>query len=235
MYKIFVFIALFLIYSFLGWLMEVIVCFPDNKKFVNRGFLIGPICPIYGFGCLLIIIFLAKYKSDPVTLFCMSVIICSIMEYVTSYIMEKLFNTRWWDYSNRKFNLNGRICLSNLVAFGVLGLLMMYLLNPFFVNIVQKINPVLLKSIVSIFTILFLIDLGVSTKIISNINGVGSTIYKDSTEEISAKVKEALKNKGMFSRRVINAFPNLKIREDILKKRIEYKKRKSNKKKNVKE
>lgn len=235
MYKVFVFIMLFLIYSFLGWLMEVIVCFPDNKKFVNRGFLIGPVCPIYGFGCILIIIFLEKYKSDPVTLFCMSTIICSIIEYVTSYIMEKLFNTRWWDYSNRKFNLNGRICLSNLVAFGVLGLLMMYVLNPFFVSIVQKINPVLLKVLVSVLIILFLIDFGVSTKIISNINGVGTNLYKDSTEEISTKVKEILMNKGMFSRRVVNAFPNLKVRENMLKKRMEYKERKANRKKNVKE
>lgn len=220
MYKIFMYIALFLIYSFLGWLMEVIICFPDNKKFVNRGFLIGPVCPIYGFGCLLIVSLLSKYKGDPLTLFCMAVIICSILEYITSYIMEKLFKTRWWDYSDRRFNLNGRVCLANLVWFGVLGLLMIYIINPFLIETLYKINPVLLKCVVSILMILFIVDISISTKIIYNIRGVGTNILKDSTEEISTKVKEVLMGKGIFTRRYVNAFPNFKVKviEKIKKK-----------------
>lgn len=220
MYKVFIYIALFLIYAFLGWLMEVIICFPGNKKFVNRGYLIGPVCPIYGFGCLLIVSLLSKYKKDPVTLFCMAVIICSILEYFTSYLMEKIFKTRWWDYSNRKFNLNGRICLANLVWFGILGLLMVYFVHPFLINVLQEINPVLLKCVVSILLILFIIDFSVSTKIIYNIKGVGTNLLKDSTEEISTKVKEVLMGKGIFTRRYVSAFPNfrVKIREKIKKK-----------------
>lgn len=220
MYKVFIYIALFLIYAFLGWLMEEIICFPSYKKFVNRGYLIGPVCPIYGFGCLLIISLLSKYKSDPLTLFCMAVIICSVLEYFTSYIMEKLFKTRWWDYSDRKFNLNGRICLTNLALFGILGSLIVYFVHPFLLNVLHEINPVLLKSVVSILLILFIIDFSVSTKIIYNIKGIELNVLKDSTEEISTKVKEALMGKGIFTRRYANAFPNfkVKIKEKIKKK-----------------
>ena len=122
---------LFIIYSNLGWLMEVTLKSIELKKFINRGFLIGPICPIYGYGCLLIIILLKNFTSNIVLLFFSSVIICSILEYLTSYIMEKLFKARWWDYSRRKYNINGRICLNTMIPFGLLGCLMMYVVNPF--------------------------------------------------------------------------------------------------------
>ena len=82
---------LFLFYSFLGWVLEMVVCSIADKKVVNRGFLIGPYCPIYGSGCLLIISLLHKYQDDPFTLFIMAIIVCSLLEYFTSYIMEKLF------------------------------------------------------------------------------------------------------------------------------------------------
>ena len=212
MYKVFVSIMLFFIYSFLGWLMEVLVCFIEDKKLVNRGFLIGPVCPIYGVGSLLILTFLSKYKSDPVTLACMSMIICSVLEYLASYIMEKIFKTRWWDYSNRKFNLNGRVCLSNVFAFGILGLLIVLFVNPFFVNIIHLINPLLLKVLGSVLFVLFIIDLSVSTKVIYNIKGVSCSVVKDSTEEVSKKVKEVLATKDIFTRRVMSAFPDFIVK-----------------------
>ena len=100
---------LFIIYSFMGWLMEIIDNIIVKHKIVNRGFLLGPYCPIYGFGCLSLIFFLSNYKSDPIILFFMAIVICSILEYSTSYIMEKLFKLRWWYYIDKKFNINGRI------------------------------------------------------------------------------------------------------------------------------
>ena len=162
MYKTFILIALFLIYSFIGWIVEVSAFLIQDHKFVNRGFLIGPVVPIYGTGGILITILLTKYQSDPIVLFCMAVIVCSILEYLTSYIMEKIFKTRWWDYSNKKFNINGRICLSNLIVFGIMGLVMVYLINPFLINILNKIDPILLKCVVSILMVLFIIDFFVS-------------------------------------------------------------------------
>ena len=119
----------FIIYSFVGWIMETLFCFFVTKKMVNRGFLIGPICPIYGVGCMLLIFLLNKYINQPIALFALSIIVCSILEYFTSYIMEKLFKVRWWDYSDKKFNINGRICLETMVPFGILGTLIVYFMN----------------------------------------------------------------------------------------------------------
>ena len=121
-----IYFLLFLTYSCLGWIMEVIVTYPDTKKFVNRGFLIGPYCPIYGYCSIAMILLLNNVKSN-ILLFLLCIIVCSIGEYATSYIMEKMFHARWWDYSKHKFNLNGRICLSNCLAFGVLGFLLIKL------------------------------------------------------------------------------------------------------------
>lgn len=212
MYKTFILIALFLIYSFIGWIVEVSAFLIQDHKFVNRGFLIGPVVPIYGTGGILITILLTKYQSDPIVLFCMAVVVCSILEYLTSYIMEKIFKTRWWDYSNKKFNINGRICLSNLILFGIMGLVMVYLINPFLINILNKIDPILLKCVVSILMVLFVIDFFVSFSVTSKIKNVGKVVFKDSTEEINAKVKEILLSKGKLTRRVIKAFPNFDIR-----------------------
>ena len=97
--------VLFLIYSFIGWLMEISFTLYKDKTLVNRGFLMGPYCPIYGCGCILIILLLKRYLNDFIVLFIMSMVICSILEYLTSYIMEKLFKARWWDYSKKKFNI----------------------------------------------------------------------------------------------------------------------------------
>ena len=95
---------LFIIYAFLGWVMEVTAKLIQYKRFINRGFLVGPYCPIYGFGAVLITILLERYLYDPVILFVMAIVTCATLEYLTSWIMEKLFKARWWDYSNRKFN-----------------------------------------------------------------------------------------------------------------------------------
>lgn len=211
MHKIFIYISLFLIYSFIGWLTEVSAFLISDKKFVNRGFMVGPVVPIYGTGGMLITLFLTRYYNEPVTLFCMAVIVCSILEYFTSYLMEKLFKTRWWDYSNKKFNINGRICLNNLILFGIMGLIMIYLVNPFLINMLEKIDPLVLKIIISILLIVFLTDLFLSLSIISKIKNVGKTVLKDSTEEISAKVKEVLLSKGKLTRRFAKAFPNFRV------------------------
>ena len=127
---------LFIIYSFMGWIMEIIDNIIVKHKIVNRGFLLGPYCPIYGFGCLSLIFFLSNYKSDPIILFFMAIVICSILEYSTSYIMEKLFKLRWWDYTDKKFNINGRICAETMIPFGLLGTLVICIINPFFLFVI---------------------------------------------------------------------------------------------------
>ena len=201
--------SLFIIYSFIGWIMEVVWNLFTDKKLVNRGFLIGPYCPIYGVGCLLLILLLGKFKSDPVILFFMSIIVCSILEYSTSYIMEKLFKARWWDYSEYKLNLNGRICAATMIPFGILGVLVVYYLNPFVSGFVPFNNIVF-----SIILIFFVLDFG----IIENMKGTITTITKDSTEEITKMVKEKILSKSFLHKRLLRAFPSFMSPLDKLRK-----------------
>ena len=212
------YVLLFFIYSFLGWCLEVTCKLISDHKFVNRGFLIGPYCPIYGHGALIMTILLNKYINDPVTLFILIILSCSILEYVTSYFLEKIFHTRWWDYTHYKFNINGRICLETMVPFGVGGLLIMYVTNPFFFNIIRSIPNVLLYIISFILIVVYLIDNILSFKIIKNIQNVSRNIQKkqvikkDDTERITMQVRKQIESSmKTFEKRVIHAFPHLQV------------------------
>lgn len=208
--------VLFIIYSFLGWCMEMVVCFFATKKWVNRGFLLGPICPIYGCGCLIIVMLLKKYLEDPLVLFVMAVVLCSLLEYFTSYLMEKLFKARWWDYSDKKYHINGRICLENSIAFGILGLLLSYVINPFVVKMLVFVPTTVFNIVGIILCLIFVVDYSVSFKVISGFTKVANTIKKDSTEEITKRVRAILAKQGFLYRRLISAF-DFKASEFLLK------------------
>lgn len=219
------YIILFFIYSFLGWLMETVGDTIKKKKFVNRGFLIGPYCPIYGAGVLLITILLSKYKNDIWIVFFMSLLICGILEYLTSYVMEKLFKARWWDYSANKFNINGRICLETLIPFGIAGTFIIYIGNPFFLKYINMIPELVLHILIGILVVGYIIDLIISFKIILNLKEM-SREFKDNTVEISEKVKNIIRQKSGLYRRLLQAFPRVKenvlySKWDEIKKRIE--------------
>lgn len=208
MFKI---IYIFIIYAVIGWLMEVTIVSIKQKKLTPRGFLIGPWCPIYGFGALFITFLLQKYYEDPIALFIMSFLFGTVLEYVTSYIMEKLFHARWWDYSNHKFHINGRVSLTTSLGFGLLGLILVYFLNPFFLKIIKNIPPIVFNIIMIIISLIFLIDVTISYIIISNLKKEGYSNIKDITEKANEEIKRVLKNKSLFNRRLINAFPHLKF------------------------
>lgn len=210
---------LFLIYSFIGWIMEIIFTYFKDKVVVNRGFLMGPYCPIYGTGCILIILLLKKYLKDPVVLFLMAMVICSILEYVTSYVLEKLFKARWWDYSDRKFNINGRICLETLIPFGLLGCLLMYVINPFISGMVLLLPSNVLNALAIILFILFAVDNIVSYSIITKIHLSTKGIVMDNTEEITKKVREYVSNNSKFGKRLMKSFPNLKVLKERYKRK----------------
>lgn len=145
----------------------------------------------------------------------MAVVICSVIEYSTSFIMEKLFNARWWDYSNNKFNINGRICLETMIPFGFAGLILMYMINPLITKFLLLIPNVILNVIAIIIFILFLIDNIISFKIILGFKNTTFIQENDNTAEITLRVKEALIKKSKFSKRLIKSFPNLKITNKI--------------------
>ncbi len=204
--------VLFMMYSFIGWLVEVINLFIVKRKFVNRGFLIGPYCPIYGVGSLLVILLLKDYIDRPLGLFVLSIVICSIIEYGGSFLLEKIFNTSWWDYSNKKFNINGRICLETMIPFGVGCLFIMYILNPFLSNIINGIPSNILNILAIILFIVYIIDNNISFKIIWKFKKFSQNAKIDSTEIVTEYVKEEiLKKKKILYTRLIKAFPKLKV------------------------
>lgn len=194
-YDLKTYILIFFTYSIAGWCMEVIKMFfnPKYKKFINRGFLIGPYLPIYGFGVTAITFFLGKYNEDIPALFFLSIIVCGILEYMTSYIMEKLFNARWWDYSSRKYNINGRVCLETLIPFGIAGTVILHWINPIIVSLFDKI-PNLPKSIIAYSLVAIIaLDTIISFTIISKFKTTANEVdlsEADDTENISNYVKE---------------------------------------------
>ena len=139
---------------------------------------------------------------------------------MTSYIMEKIFGARWWDYSTKKFNINGRICAETMIPFGLLGLLVIYFLNPFLIKQIDKVDPNVLNIISIIILIIFILDLIISFTIIFNFKSTIKKTEKDSTEEITKKVKEIFLSKSILHRRLVKAFPDLKNKTQKIKKKL---------------
>ena len=183
----------------------------EQKRFIDRGFLIGPYCPIYGVGAILITFLLERYTSDPIALFIMAIVVCGSLEYVTSYLMEKIYHARWWDYSQRKYNINGRVCLNTIIPFGLLGMFIMYVSNPFFLAQIEKMPELALNIVFWVVLVGFVIDNIISTKVISYVGKTTKEFGKklDNTEEITQKVKEALMARSAVYKRLLNAYPRI--------------------------
>lgn len=151
-------ILYFFTFAFLGWCMETLFAIFNLGHFVKRGFLYGPICPIYGFGAIILIIFLTKYKHNSIKLFIYSAIVFSLFEYLAGFALDALFSAKWWDYTNDFFNLNGRISILYSISWGFIALIFINHIYPFFK---KKINTVLSKLPykLQVLTINFLIIL----------------------------------------------------------------------------
>lgn len=139
----------FIIYGFLGWIYESLYYSIQFKKRVNAGFLHICFCPIYGLVCLLNIVFFSGEKSDA-KIFFLSIVVVSIVEYIVSWVLEKRFNKRWWDYSELPFNINGRISFFSSLAFGILSLVQLRILHPFILRLISGVS----EHLINIFLIL---------------------------------------------------------------------------------
>ena len=150
----------FIMFSFIGWISEV--CYVGlfvEHKFVNRGFLHGPICPVYGFGGIAILCLPANVLSSWILLFFLSMIFATAIEYFASWILEKMFHTLLWDYSDKKFNLNGRICLLNAVLFGIMGILVVHFVQPLIMKLISLLSDFVLNIAFDVLVCVFVIDL----------------------------------------------------------------------------
>lgn len=184
------YILLFFVYSFLGWFMESIGGIFVVKKYVNRGFLIGPYCPVYGTGVVLITLLLNNSTDNCISLFINVMVICGVLEYLTGYLMEKIFKARWWDYSDNRFNINGRVCLETLVPFSIMGTLFLYVINPILINLFVSAPDILIHIITWVLFFIIIIDTIFSLIIMNAFKNVTYNKKEDNTEEISKRNQE---------------------------------------------
>lgn len=191
--------------------MEVICKGIQLKRFVNRGFLLGPICPIYGYGVLGIILLIGQGTSDILSVFLKAILICSLLEYFTSYLMEKLFKARWWDYSQRKYNINGRICLETMLPFGILGCIVIYIIHPMVTKCISLIPPTIRIIISIILFLLYVIDNIVSFKVMNRIKNEIKRQRIDNTEYIRKRVIKWIDKNSILYRHIRNAYPKFII------------------------
>lgn len=205
--KIAIWFLIFMVYSFGGWLIEVIVSLIDRKKFVNRGFLIGPICPIYGTGAVILSLILNRTESI-IAIFCVALVGGAVLEYCASFIMEKLFRVRWWDYAEKSVNINGRICMSSVLSFGLAGIFIVEFITPFLYSLFSNTYTPLMLTGAAILSAWMFCDILLSLWLILGVRVTVGTVQRDATDEISTRVQEILMNKGKLNRRLVKAFPN---------------------------
>ena len=181
----------FFIYSFLGWVCESIYCSCLQKKVINRGFLNGPVCPVYGVGALIIIIGCWSYRDSMIGVFISGMILTSMLEYITATILEKLFHAKWWDYSNHKCNINGKVCLLNSTMFGIMSVFVVEFLHPFIINNLEKMNTTVLYVLLIFAIITMISDLIVTARALGTLTlKVDSlTMLVDDMKKIHSKFK----------------------------------------------
>lgn len=171
----------------------------------------GPWCPIYGFGAVFISLLLSRHAEDPLAVFGLAILICGILEYSTSYMMEKIFHARWWDYSTKKFNLNGRVCADTLLPFGLLGLLLVYAITPVMFSCFDLLSETMIQIICLSLSLLFLVDIAISTTTLVKIRVHAGKLDGDSTEKITNEVRSVLAEKSALVRRMMRAFPEARL------------------------
>lgn len=152
----------FYIYSFLGWLWESCYVSAKEKKLVNRGFVTGPLCTIYGFGAVIVYLILKPISGNILILYLGGVVVPTILEYVTAVLMETIFHTSWWDYSKNKYNFQGRICLGASLGWGLFSVILFYVFQPIVEGIVSLYSMATGVLLVRIVTLLYAVDFGMS-------------------------------------------------------------------------
>lgn len=203
----------FVSYSVLGWIMEMIaVTIIERKRPANRGFLIGPVCPIYGVGAIFMTVLL-RGTDNLVEIFAVAMLGSAFIEYFTSYAMEKIFRVRWWDYSNKPFNLHGRVCLEVLFYFGVLGIVVVKIANPLLFGLYEGMTEGMRLGIAGAILVVLLIDVLTSLWLINVCRVTVGTVQVDATEEITERVREILMGKGKLNRRLMKAFPTMEAKK----------------------
>lgn len=195
------FIWIFFVYAFLGWCTEVSYAALVTGKFVNRGFLNGPVCPVYGFGVVIVLTCLTPLANNLPLLFLGSVVLTSALEWLTGFVLEKLFHQRWWDYSDQPFNLSGYVCLRFSIAWGFACLFVIKLLHPTVLLFIRLIPKTLGLTLLALLGAVMAVDLAATVSTIVKLNRRLAQI-----DELAAKIKEAANEFGEnLAERVLDA------------------------------
>lgn len=184
----------FIMYSVIGWIYESIFCSIKFGKWDNRGMLIGPYCPIYGFGAVLDVL-ICSHFDNWYTVFVVCMVGSAILEFSTSYVTEKVFHAVWWDYSNKSLNLQGRICLPYSIAFGCAGLIVLYILHPYVIDLTDNF-PLWLTETLSLFlSALISVDCAFTVDTLVSFNEKMNEIKATVDVQIAEKYNEFLETK----------------------------------------
>ena len=203
-----------MIYSIIGWVYESTICSISQRKLINRGFLNGPYCPIYGTGAVLVLLVLGRIQNPVLLFFAGAVLTCSL-EYLTSWLMEKLFHARWWDYSKRKFNIGGRACLIGAVVFGAFSVVLILVLHPWVKSLTDRLTDTALTWICAILLVGIVSDLIVTVKGLLGTHAVFAeyaVLLQQKRRELSEKLRLGAEE-GRERIRELSAEERMKLRE----------------------
>lgn len=228
---------LFFIYSFIGWCVEVAFVAITLRKVENRGFLNGPVCPIYGIGMLVVLMLLNPVKKSWVMLFFGGMIICSGVELFGGWILDRIFHMRWWDYSDNKFNVGGYICLTFSIMWGIAVVFAVRFVHTAIFSVINKMSKALGIILICLFMLIFVIDmivtlkkligirnsLGQLDKLADELNNIGNQLKEvvgqsaiivadkagESKEELEKKWDEVIEAINKYTRRKLNSLPKL--------------------------
>lgn len=225
-YSLYQMALMFCFWAFIGWCIEVCYMTIETGEYQNRGFLSMPICPIYGFGVLMIAVFSRPIADRPLLLFVISLVLCTALELAVGLGMEKLFNTRWWDYSHEKFNYRGYICPKVSILWGLGCVLVIKVVQPLVETVVNHIPFKVGIIFIAIMAVLIAIDLTASLCAVANLNkrlkqidDISALMLKGSikigeklaneTNEILDKYEKLLAIRDRQTERFLRAFPNI--------------------------
>lgn len=203
------YVVIFVVFSFLGWIWETIYCTLCNGRWESRGFLFGPVCPIYGVGCiggfafLDILTLLGKPLPQWWVIFLIGLFGSAILEYTTSVVLEKLFHAYWWDYSKMPLNIQGRICLPASLGFAFAGLLVVYVLYPFCNSLFAAIPGEYVEALALIFTVIVAVDMTMTVTSLTDILNKVMQLDDNINVQMTERVDALYRNMNQISKRVV--------------------------------
>jgi len=226
-------LMMFYFFAFAGWIYECTFVLLRDRKPINRGFLIGPILPLYGFGAVTVYLLLRPFSSIPTLLYFMGMVVATVLEYVTGWILERCFHTKWWDYSEEPYNFQGRVALIPSMFWGVLSLMMFDLLLPVANMVIESIprrggeiflGAALLVTAADLsYTVITMINLRKQLEKLYALKKELDLLYREKSEtslkellkysasELSERLHFIKRNPWLGSRRILDAFPKMRL------------------------